>query len=92
MVTLGGTSHNYSLLKQVKNAILIFEESHLECHALFIFDQSSAHASLGPDALCAFDMNRSYGGKQWKQKDTIIPTSNPNLQYSGLLQKMTLEC
>jgi hypothetical protein len=79
------------LLKQVNNAISIFEEAHPGCRALFIFDQSSAHASLGPDALCAFDMNRSDGGKQQKQKDTIIPMSNPDPCYRGLLQKMTLE-
>ena len=79
------------LLKQIDIAILIFEEAHPGCRALFIFDQSSAHASLGPDALCAFDMNRSNGGKQRKQKDTTIPMSNPELRYHGLPQKMTLE-
>jgi hypothetical protein len=79
------------LLKQVENAISIFEEAHPGCCALFIFDQSSAHASLGPDALCAFDMNKSNGGKQRKQKDTIIPMSNPEPLYRGLPQKMTLE-
>jgi len=79
------------LLKQIENAISIFEEAHLGCHVLFIFNQSSAHASLGPDALCAFDMNRSNGGKQWKQKDTTIPMSNPEPHYRGLPQKMTLK-
>ncbi|SRR6266851_4981365 len=52
------------LLMQVDKAIAIFEEAHLNCIALFVFDQLSAHASLGLDALCAFDMNRSNGGKQ----------------------------
>ena len=79
------------LLKQIKNALSIFEEAHPGCRALFIFDQSSAHASLGPDALCAFDMNKSNGGKQRKQKDTTIPMSNPEPCYRGLPQKMTLE-
>ena len=79
------------LLKQIDKAILIFEEVHPGCHALFIFDQSSAHASLGPEALCAFDMNKSNGGKQQKQKDTIIPMSNPEPHFRGLPQKMTLE-
>jgi hypothetical protein len=45
------------LLVQVDKAIAIFEEAHPDCIALFVFDQSSAHASLGPDALHAFDMN-----------------------------------
>jgi hypothetical protein len=52
------------LLAQIDRAIEIFEEAHPECEALFIFDQSSAHASLGPDALRAFDMNKMNGGKQ----------------------------
>ena len=66
-------------------------EAHPGCCALFIFDQSSAHASLGPDALCTFDMKKSNGGKQQKQKDMIIPMSNPKPLYHGLPQKMTLK-
>ncbi len=65
------------LLMQVDKAIEIFEETHPNCITLFVFDQSSTHALLGPDALHAFDMNRSNGGKQRKQKDTIIPMNNP---------------
>ena len=52
------------LLKQVDNALSIFEEVHPGCHVLFFFDQSLAHASLGPDTLCAFNMNKLNGGKQ----------------------------
>ena len=79
------------LLKQVKNVISIFKEAHPGCCALFIFDQSSPHASLGPDALCAFNMNKSNGGKEWKQKDTIIPMSIPEPLCHGFIQKMTLK-
>ena len=50
---------------QIKSAIEIFEVA--GCQALFIFDQSSAHASLPLDALRAFDMNKSNSGKQRKQ-------------------------
>ncbi|KAF9254123.1 hypothetical protein L218DRAFT_1055222, partial [Marasmius fiardii PR-910] len=78
------------LLEQVKEAISIFNEAHPGCTALFIFDQSSAHASLAPDALCAFEMNKSDGGAQRKQKDTIIPQSNPDPQFQGQIQTMTL--
>ena len=39
----------------------------------------------------AFDMNKSNGGKQRKQKDTTILMSNPELCFRGLPQKMTLE-
>jgi len=48
-----------------------------------------AHASLGPDALHAFDMNKSNGGKQRKQKDTIIPINNPCAEFHKKPQKMT---
>ncbi|KAI6008479.1 hypothetical protein EDC04DRAFT_2907145 [Pisolithus marmoratus] len=78
------------LLKQIKHAIQIHERVNGEnCQALFIFDNSSAHASLPPDALRAFEMNRSDGGKQHKQCDTIILESNPTLSKQGCIQKMT---
>jgi hypothetical protein len=79
------------LLAQVDKALDIFEEAHPGCEGLFIFDQSSAHASLGPDALRAFDMNKSNGGKQRKQKDTVIPMNNPYAEFRGKPQKMTTE-
>ncbi|KAE9392941.1 hypothetical protein BT96DRAFT_967294 [Gymnopus androsaceus JB14] len=78
------------LLEQIRKAISIFEEAHPNCQALFVFDQSSAHASLGPNALKAFEMNKNDGGKQRKQKDTIIPQSNPTVELRGKPQKMTL--
>ena len=56
----------------------------------YYFDQSSAHASLPPDALRAFKMNKSNGGKQWKQKDTVIPDTNPIIEFCGKPQQMTL--
>jgi hypothetical protein len=73
------------LLTQITNAINIFNVSHPDCEALFIFDQSSAHALLGPDALQPFDMNKGNGGKQCKQKDTVIPNSNPMVSLCGKL-------
>jgi hypothetical protein len=79
-----------NLLDQVKSAIQIHERVNgPECQALFIFDNSSAHATLPPDALRAFDMNKGNGGKQHKQCDTIIPQSNPDCSKCGCLQKMT---
>ncbi len=77
------------LLMQVDKVIEIFEEMHPNCVALFVFDQSSMHALLGPDALCAFDMNRSNGGKQRKQKDTIILINNLQPELYSKVQKMT---
>jgi len=74
---------------QVDQAMAIFEEAHPNCVALFVFDQSSAHASLGPDALCMFDMNKSNGGSQRKQKDTIILMNNPCGEFHSKPQKIT---
>jgi hypothetical protein len=78
------------LLAQMDDAMNIFEAAHPDCQALFIFDQSSAHVSLPPDALRAFDMNKSNGGKQCKQRDTVIPQTNPKPCFRGCPQKMTL--
>jgi len=61
------------LLAQVDKAISIFEEAHPDCTALFVFDHSLAHALLAPDVLCAFDMNKSNGGKQRKQMLEMHP-------------------
>jgi hypothetical protein len=36
-------------------------------------------------------MKKSNGGKQRKQKDTIIPMNNPDIECHGKLQKMTTE-
>ena len=53
------------LIEQMKTkAFPTFEAAHPGCQALFIFDQSSAHALLPPDTLKAFDMNKSNGGSQ----------------------------
>ena len=76
-------------MAQVKSAIEIFEAGHPGCQAVFVFDQSSAHASLPSDALHAFDMNKSNGGKQRKQRDTVIPVTNPDPQFCGKPQQMT---
>jgi hypothetical protein len=82
------------LLEQIQTqAIPIFERAHPGCQALFIFDQSSAHASFGPEALNAFDMNWSNGGKQRKQHNTIIPNDDtvPNAAVRGKPQSMVTE-
>ena len=79
------------LIDQVKSAITIFNKAHPDSVALFVFDCSSAHAALAPDALHAFDMNKSNGGKQRRQHDTVIPMSNPDPTCRGKLQKMTDE-
>lgn len=72
---------NKQLMDQIRSAIEIFEATHPDSQALFIFDQSSAHASLPLDALKALKMNKSNGGAQCKQHDTIIPQSNLDAHF-----------
>ena len=79
------------LLAQVDKVIMIFEEVHPNCITLFVFDQSSVHTLLGPDALHAFDINRSNGGKQRKQKDTMILMNNLHPKFCSKAQSMTTE-
>ena len=80
------------LIEQVKTkAIPVFKEVHPGCQALFIFDQSTAHAALPPDALKAFEMNKSNSSKQRHQKDTVVPKTNPYPEFHGKVQKMTTE-
>jgi hypothetical protein len=76
------------LLDQMKDAISIFNRAHPDGQALFIFDQSSAHASLPSDALRAFDMNKTDGGAQGPWRDTVIPESNPFPEFRGKHQSM----
>ena len=78
------------LLKQVKELLEIHKELHPGKVALLVFDCSSAHEALPPDALKAFEMNKSDGGKQRRQQDTVIPQSNPDPSCHGKTQKMTL--
>ncbi|KAJ3507789.1 hypothetical protein NMY22_g16822 [Coprinellus aureogranulatus] len=79
------------LIKQViEDAIPVFEAAHPGCQALFVFDQSSAHAALPDDALKAFEMNKSNGGAQRIQHDTVIPMTNPYPEFRGKPQPMTI--
>ena len=71
------------LLVQVDKVIVISKKAHPDCVTLFVFNQSSIHTLLGPDVLHAFDMNQSNGGKQQKQKDTMIPMNNPCPKFHG---------
>jgi hypothetical protein len=68
------------LLVQVESAMEIFEAAHPDCQALFVFDQSSAHASLPPDALKAFTMNKSNGGAQEYCHPSV--KSRPSIPWS----------
>lgn len=78
------------LIAQVKRAIRIHKKVNPGKTALFIFDQLLAHASLLHDTLKAFEMNKSDGSKQRVQQDTVIPATNPCVEFRGQVQKMTL--
>ncbi|PVH67649.1 hypothetical protein DL98DRAFT_639483 [Cadophora sp. DSE1049] len=67
-ICLEGRLDTKQLLNQVKRAIDIFEEKHPNKVAVFVFDQSSAHASKGDGALNAFTMNLGEGGALLPQK------------------------
>ncbi len=80
------------LIAQVCNeAIPTFEAAHPHCQVVFVFDQSSAHASLALDALHAWEMNKGNSGKQCIQRDTVIPMNNPVKALGGHVQKMTTD-
>jgi hypothetical protein len=49
-----------------EQAIPALEKQHPNCQLLFIFDNSSGHASFAPDALLASRMNLGPGGKNVK--------------------------
>jgi len=66
------------LIKQLKHTIAIFEYTHSNCKAVFVFDRSSAHEGYAEDALNINNMNINPGGKQKKLRDTVIPWSNPD--------------
>ena len=65
------------LMDQLQDAIDIFEVIHPDAVGIWVFDCSSAHEGLAPDALNVNRMNVNPGGKQTLMRDTTIPLSNP---------------
>src|SRR5688500_2694996 len=64
----------------INKAIPIFETTHLDCIALFAFDNATSHAAFADDALVASNVNWNDGGKQPKMRDTV---------FNGAVQQMT---
>jgi hypothetical protein len=64
------------LIKQVKTAINIFNYTHLDCIAVFIFNRSSAYEGFAENALNINNMNIYLAGKQRKLRDMHILCSN----------------
>src|SRR5260221_12648784 len=65
------------LINQVKHTITIFEHTHPDYVAIFVFDRSSAHEGFAENALNVNNMNVGHGKKQRKLCNTVIPLSNP---------------
>jgi hypothetical protein len=61
------------LLQQIDDSIIIFEEKHPNKVAVFVFNQSSAHAGHGERALNAFATNSGECSIVLPQKDTYFP-------------------
>ncbi len=93
IIYLGASSNTWQnhtqLLAQVNDAISIFKKIYPNYISLFVFNQLFAHILLGPDVLHVFDINKSNGGKQQKQNDTIIPMNNPYPKFHRKPQKIT---
>jgi hypothetical protein len=68
----------------MEDAIQVFKAAHPKKQSLFIFYQSSAHASSPPDTLKAFDINKTDDRKQQHQHNTIIIPNSNTLQNFGV--------
>jgi hypothetical protein len=77
------------LLEQLSTTIDIFKKKHVDCTGVFVFDQSSAHASHGEGALNAFSMNLFEGGKNKQpQNDTYFPPECIYPELRGTVQHL----
>ena len=65
------------LMEQLKLTADIFEFQFPDAIGVWVFDCSSSHEALAPDALNINQMNINPGGQQRKMRDTVIPISNP---------------
>ncbi|KAJ7440629.1 hypothetical protein B0H11DRAFT_2252749 [Mycena galericulata] len=74
------------MIEQLIIAILIARRMFPKAIIHWIFDNSSAHGSLAPDALTVTKMNVNPGGKVPEMRDTVIPDSNPH-GHGGEVQK-----
>ena len=82
-ITYPGKGHDNwwdlpQLIEQLKHTIQVFDHTHPDRTAIFVFDRSSAHEGFADDALNVNNMNVNHGGKQRKLRDTVIPLNNPD--------------
>ncbi|KAA1072983.1 hypothetical protein PGTUg99_050072 [Puccinia graminis f. sp. tritici] len=62
-----------------QKAIPIFNRTHPDSQAVFVFDCSSAHGAYSPSALRVQNMNLNFGGKQSWLRDSVIPSDDPHI-------------
>jgi hypothetical protein len=77
-----GYFNNEMLLKQVDNAVTIFEARYPSAQAVFIFDHAPSHMKTPEDALNVDRMNVRDGGKQPFMRDTV---------WDGQVQRMVTD-
>ena len=64
---------NYSnMVIQFEDAVDVLQVMHPTFDFVFLFDHSSGHAKQQPDGLNHHWMNRTFGGKATRMRDTII--------------------
>ena len=64
------------LINQLRHTIRVFNYTHPDQVAIFVWDRSSAHEGFAENALNVHNMNVNPGKKQRKLRDTVIPLNN----------------
>ena len=79
---------NYSnMVIQFEDAVDILQVMHPTFDFIFLFDHSSGHAKQRPDGLNHHRMNRTFGGKAHRMRDTIIEREDGYLgNFSRVLE------
>ncbi|GAA5917195.1 hypothetical protein JCM5296_006964, partial [Sporobolomyces johnsonii] len=77
------------LIEQLTRTMSIFTAMYPDAQALFICDQSSAHASHGEGALNAYKLNKGDGGKVTPQRDTEFPPETAIPELVGKKQELS---
>ena len=81
------------MIDQLKHTIKVFEHTHPESIATFVFDWSSTYEGFMQDALNVNNINVNPGNNQRRLHDTVIPLNNPVNAHGkedmcGQVQKM----
>ncbi len=73
---------NYSnMVIQFDDAVDVLQVMHPTFEFVFLFDHSSGHAKQRPDGLNHHRMNRTFGGKANRMRDTIIECEEHTFKF-----------